>query len=283
MTGFPEESRRTVRGTLSDLIVSPRQGERSARGVVSEDPKALLRALRAEPRVAAAAPQLLWGGIITQRGEMGKNYERLLASSNMSHSGLLAIQLVGIDVDVVGRLAWPLTALVARRIHGCFPRPVVQDELDASAFLRSLIGDEPGETWTVAPPNPLLPFLPPKRAALGRPKAGVLIGEQLFTDLAMRVGQVVEIGTAVFDPARDDWRMSNREFVIAGTFRTRENETDLGRIYLDRRELADFLGQTRGYTQVLVRLHDYPRDSAAVSADLRASLAQSGLIAGGPA
>ena len=283
MTGFLEESRRTVRGTLADLIVCPRQGERSAKGVVSDDPQGLLHALRAEPRVAAAAPQLLWGGIITQRGEMGKNYERLLASSSMSHSGLLAIQLVGIDVNGIGRLTGPLTALVARRLHGFLPRPAIQDELDASAFLHSLTGDQPGEIWTAAPPNPLLPFLPPRRPGLGRPKAGVLIGEQLFTDLVMRVGQVVEIGTAVLDPERDDWRMNNREFVIAGTFRTRENETDNGRIYLDRRELADFLGQTRGYTQVLVRLKDYERDSAAVSEDLRATLSERGLIAGGAA
>jgi lipoprotein-releasing system permease protein len=283
MTGFLEESRRTVRGTLADLIVTPLQGEHSAKGVVSDDPQPLLRALRAEPRVAAAAPQLLWGGIITQRGNMGRQYERLLASSSMSHSGLLAIQLAGIDVDGVGRLSWPLVSLAARAIHGAFPRPLIEDELDASAFLHSLIGDEPGESWTVAPPNPLLPFLPPRHGGLGRPKAGVLIGEQLFTDLGLRVGQTVEISTAVLDPARDDWRMNNREFVIAGTFRTRENETDLGRIYLDRRELADFLGQTRGYTQVLVRLGDYGRDSRSVSEDLRATLSEKGLIAGGAA
>ncbi len=281
MTGFLEESRRTVRGTLSDLIVAPRQGERSATGVVSDDPQALLAALHAEPRVAAAAPQLLWGGIITQRGEMGKSYERLLASSSLTHSALLAIQLVGIDVDGITRLTWPCTALAARWLGGSRPPPLIVDELDATAFLRSLVGEEPGEDWTSAQPNPLFPFLPPRRAGLGRPKAGVLIGEQLYTDLGMRLGQVVEIGTAVLDPKSDQWRMNNREFVIAGTFRTRENETDLGRIYLDRRELADFLGATRGYTQVLVRLVDYERDADALTEDLRATLAERGLIAGG--
>jgi lipoprotein-releasing system permease protein len=280
MTGFLEESRRTVRGTLSDLIVAPRQGESGARGVVSADPAEVLAALRADPRVAAAAPQLLWGGIITQRGELGRNYERLLASSSLSHSGLLAIQLVGIDVDGIERLTWPGRALALRAIGGWAPPPGIQDELDASAFLRSLVGDEPPEDWTVAPPNPLFPFLPPHAPRLGRPRAGILIGEQLFLDLQMRVGQVVEIGTAVLDPASLEWRMNNREFVIAGTFRTRENETDVGRLYLDRRELADFLGQTRGYTQVLVRLVDYERDAAAASADLRAELAERGLIAG---
>jgi lipoprotein-releasing system permease protein len=231
--------------------------------------------------VAAAAPQLLWGGIITQHGELGKSYERLLASSSMAHSGLLAIQLVGIDVDGVARLTWPCPALAARWLGGALPPPRIVDELEASAFLRSLIGDEPGADWTSAQPNPLFPFLPPRHAGLGRPKAGVLIGEQLYTELGMRLGQVVEISTAVFDPAANRWTPNNREFVIAGTFRTRENETDLGRIYLDRRELADFLGATRGYTQVLVRLVDYEHDAAAVTADLRVTLAERGLIAGG--
>jgi len=281
MTGFLEESRRTVRGTLSDLIVCPRQGDRSAGGgVVSDDPQALLAALRSDPRVAAAAPQLLYGGIITQRGEMGKNMERLLASSNQTHSALLAVQLAGIDVDGVSRVGWPLAALAARCIGGYLPRPFVQDELDASAFLHSLVGDQPGATWTIAAPNPLFPFAPPRRAGLGRPKAGVLIGEQLFTDLGLRVGQTIGLATAVLDPRTDEWTPNNREFVIAGTFRTRENETDLGRIYMDRRELGDFV-RTRGYTQVLVRLHDYERDSASVTEDLRASLAERGLIAGG--
>jgi lipoprotein-releasing system permease protein len=278
MTGFLEESRRTVRGTLSDLIVSPVQGELGEKGPVSKDPSALLAALRAEPRIAGAAPQLLWGGIITRRGPAAKNIERILASN--THSGLLGVQLVGIDVNGLGRLSWPLMALAARMAGGAWPRSPLQDELDASAFLRSLIGDEPGEFWTAAPPNPLFPFLPPPLRGLGRPRAGLLVGEQLFDDLGMRFGEHIEIGTAVFDPEMNDWRMSNREFVVAGTFRTRENETDQGRLYLDRRELADFLGDTNQYTQVLVRLHDYERDSEAVVADLRADLTEAGLIAG---
>jgi lipoprotein-releasing system permease protein len=279
MTGFLEMTRSTVRGTLADLVVAPRQGERGARGEISGDPGPLLAALRSDERVGAAAPQLLWGGIITQRGSAAKNYERLLASQ--SHSGLLAIQLVGIDVDGLGRLAWPGLALAARALGGRARPPPIQDELDATAFLHSLLGDQPGQDWTVAAPNPLFPFLPPRRRGLGRPRAGVLVGEQLYTDLGLRTGDVLELGTAVFEPALDDWRLSNREFAIAGTFKTRDNETDNGRLYLDRRELADFLGDTRSYTQVLVRLVDYERDAATLAPELRTRLAELGLIAGG--
>jgi lipoprotein-releasing system permease protein len=279
MTGFLEESRRTVRGTLADLIVAPLQGELGEEGAVAKDPAALLAALHAEPRIAGAAPQLLWGGIITRRGPAAKNIERILASN--THAGLLGVQLVGIDVDGFGRVAWPLAAWAARMAGGACPRPVVRDELDASAFLYSLLGNEPGKAWTAAPPNPLFPFLPPPQRGLGRPRAGILVGEQLYDDLGLGVGERIEIGTAVFDPAANDWRMSNREFVVAGTFRTRENETDQGRLYLDRRELADFLRHTNDYTQVLVRLRDYERDAGTVVPDLRAGLTAKGLIAGG--
>lgn len=280
MTGFLEESRRTVRGTLSDLIVSPRQGDTGARGAVSSDPAALLAALRAEARIRAASPQLLWGGILTQRGQKGREFERILAS--MTHSGMLAIQIVGIDVAGVERLAWIGPAVVARTLGGYAPPPRLEDELDASAFLESLIGpeDEREGDWTLAPVNPLFPFLPPREGRLGLPRAGILVGEQIFRDLGLHVGEVLEIGTVVRDPATGEWPVSNREFVVTGTFRTRENETDQGRMYLDRRELADFLRDTHTYTQVLVRLRDYRREGQAVTADLRASLAEAGLIAG---
>ncbi|HEX6885253.1 MAG TPA: hypothetical protein VF530_17905, partial [Planctomycetota bacterium] len=192
MTGFLEESRRTVRGTLSDLILSPLQGEAGARGVVSSDPGELLDALHADARIQAAAPQLLWGGILTHSGERGRNYERILAS--MTHSSLLAIQLVGIDVAGVERTGWVGPFLAARSLGGWFPLPQHQDELESSAFLESLIGpaEERDGEWTFAPVHPLFPFLPPpRRGALGRPRAGILVGEQMYRDLALRVGEVI--------------------------------------------------------------------------------------------
>jgi lipoprotein-releasing system permease protein len=278
MSGFLEESRRTVRGTLSDMIVSPFQGKPTDKGVVPNDPQGLLEVLHAEPRVAAASPQLLWGGILTQRGPRGRDFEHMLAS--MDQSDLLAMQLVGIDVAGLERLIWPLTALAARACGGGLPRPHIQDELDASAFLESLVGLDGHGGWTAEQPSVLFPFLPPRPTALGRPRAGVLVGEQLYQELGLHAGEIIEIGTVVRDPTTGEWPPSNREFVITGTFRTRDNETDRNRIYVDRRELTDFLGYTRSYTQVLVRLHDYGRDAAGLSADLRSTLDERGLIAG---
>lgn len=283
MTGFLEESRRAVRGTLADVVIKPHKGEQTLAGsdgypFVPQDPEALLAAVRADPRVADATPQLVWLGIFSQRGRGGL-YKRILSDSNLS--GMLGIQLVGIDVDGAGRLTnWAVG--VAAALLGGAPVPYVfQDELDSPDFLHSLTGDgEPD--WTYAPVAPLFPFVPPPRKALGRPKAGIVMGQQLFEQLGLRVGDEIEILTLVMEPGTDELKPVNRQYAVAGTFRTRENETDLGRVYLDRRELSNLMGFTESYTQVLVRLHDYPRDAQPLVADLRRDLARRGLIAGGP-
>jgi len=72
---------------------------------------------------------------------------------------------------------------------------------------------------------------------------------------------------------------SNRKFLVAGTFRSGENEIDASRVYLEREELADFLGREEdAFSQVLVRLRDYPRDGQAAKADFTRELYEAGLV-----
>ena len=54
--------------------------------------------------------------------------------------------------------------------------------------------------------------------------------------------------------------------------RTGENESDLGRVYVDRTELHDFLATSRNYSQVLVKLHDYDADGEALAREFSVSL-----------
>jgi len=273
MTGFLEESRRTVRGSLSDVLVQPFQEGYAPGGGVPASAQPLLRAVRADPRVAGATAQLLYGGIITQRD---RGYERILSSQ--SHGSLLAVQLVGVDVANAFRLSAPLFAAALAQVGGPSPARRVQDEYDATDFFAGLTSGNRSE----AVASPLFPFLPPPGyAPLGRPKKAVVVGQQLFEALRLSVGDEIQIATAVADPDGGDFRVNNREFVVAGCFRSGENEADLSRIYLDRRELADFMGDSRTYTQVLVRLHDYEREGRRVCADLRERLDDAGLIAGG--
>jgi len=280
MTGFLEESRKTVRGSLSDLLVQPAFD--LGRGELAEDgrrvPRSadrILRVVRSDPRVAGAAPQLLWGGILTQPG---RSFDQFLSSP--THPGLPIAQLVGVDVRTGDRLAWPAIALASLAI-GAPPPAAVQDEFDATDFQSGLLrAGEVDPTSAVA--DPLFPFAPPPGyRPEGRPKRSIIVGAQLYQQLGLRRGDVLQIGTMVQDPANDEYVVNNRRFVVAGAFRSGENEADLGRVYLERGELGDFLGDQGEYTQILVRMRNYERQGAALRDDLREGLAARGLIRGG--
>ena len=130
--------------------------------------------------------------------------------------------------------------------------------------------------------NPLTPFLPPRDyRPEGRPKASIVVGDQFYQRLGMRIGDELQLTTVIQDPDTAEWKPNNRSFVIAGTFRTGQNEADSSRVYMDRRELSDFMGGTHDFTQILLKLRDYERDAEQLVADLRLSLAAAGHIQGG--
>ncbi|HED64348.1 MAG TPA: ABC transporter permease [Planctomycetes bacterium] len=278
MTGFLDASRDAVRGSLADIIIEPNQGV-EAGSEVPRDPYELLHAVRSDERVQAATSQLIWAGLITQRG---KKLDHILASQGSTANNPILVQLVGIDTAGPLRVTWPALQAAVRTVGGILPDLHVQDEFDTTRLLAALTGEASGPT--LAPvENPLFPFAPPsRRPRRGRPKASVLVGEQLFDIFNMRRGDILQIGTIVQDPETGEWPLNNREFVVAGTFRSGQNEADMGRIYLDRGELSDFLGHFRDYTQVLVAARDYEHDAASLTADLRRDLAERGLISEGP-
>ena len=219
MAGFLQESRDTLRGSLSDLIVQPRFDTpgRDGRPLLKDGAKTL-EIVRADPRVAAACLELQWFGLLTMEG-------RQMILSDPMMAGMSGVHLVGIDVE------------------DPFRAPPTFD---------------PGDDV---------------------PRPRVVVGEQLASRWGMSWGDEITIGTAVFDPQTGEPSDYNSmDFQVAGTFRSKENEADLGRIYLDRRDLADLLGLDADYNTVLVRLHDYERHKRAVVADLRERLAAANLL-----
>lgn len=291
MTGFLEESRKAVRGTLSDVVIEP-YFERSWTGQpVPTDPERLVSIVNRTEGVAGATPQILWYGMVTQGGLHSPKFEQIISSS--THGGLLAVQLVGIDVRTADRIAAPLLRAGIQVLGGIPPDLTVYDELLATDLLASLTreqgwstDEEADEREQLGAPvaTPLFPFQPPADyRPEGRPKSRVVVGQQLFRNLGLWQGDEIQIATAVPDPESGEWKVNNREFVIAGTFRSGENETDLGRIYMERAELSDLLGGTREFTQVLVKLEDYRADGERVSEELRGTLAAAGVIRGGRA
>ena len=285
MTGFLDESRKAVRGSLADVLIEPIFQSAFGRVEIPRAPEPLLAAVRARPEVAGATPEILWGGIITQEG--GGVFERVISSA--THGSLLAVQLVGIDVRTPERLLRPIQRVAFGLAGIAWSPPPIQDAFDATELLRSLTAPPPGGDdddpflrglgEPVA--NPFLPFLPPQGyRPEGRPAAGIVIGYQLARSLGLRSGDEIQIATIVPDPESGEWVTSNRDFVITGSFRTGDNETDRARMYVERSELADLLGWTREYTQVLVRLHDYDEDGQRVARELAVELGEKRLILG---
>lgn len=249
MTGFLEETRRSVRGSLSDIVVTPLIGL-DPRRPIPEEPARLLEELRKDPRVAGAAPHLVWYCQIAKEGAESSMWRIL---SNSQSGNLAAVQLVGIDVP---------------------------DEFGATELRRAL-EIEPKNGVLVEDPEK--PFLVPERFSPTPLETGVVVGEKLFSNLGLRCGDRVTLATVVADPGDSrKFLTPSRTFVVVGTFRSKENEMDMSRIYLDRADMVDFLSSPVRYSEVLVRLVDFDRDGERFQEELGPHLAQKGLIHGYP-
>jgi len=248
MTGFLQETKRSLRGTLSDLIIEPVHLESREGNLVPFAPEPILEAVRADPRVAGAAAQLIWGGILGQSGRDAAIANVRMADAQAGKHSF--VKLVGIDVE----------------------QEYATTELRVALESPEVMGS--GRVHDVD--RPFDP--PPGYAPAVRTLATVLVGRQLAEAWRLQRGSEIEIMTGVPDPITGDWNVNNRRYVVGGTFRSGENEMDLEKIYVERRELVDFLSSPREFSQVLVKLHDYPRDGKALRDDLDAKLAAKGLI-----
>jgi len=251
MTGFLEESRKTVRGSLSDVIVQPHNLPRADGSFVPRSAEPLLAKLREDPRVEAACPHLSWAGILLQTGMDATESEYRLKDPQ---GGELAFaHFVGVDLEAE------------------FETTELRQNL-----LREGSGGEGGFRIPVDDPDD--PFAVPQSHEEDEFFAWVVVGEQLARVHDLYKGALINLVTVVPDPFRDELQPSSRKFRVAGTFRSGENEIDLSRIYMDRWELSDFLSDTHEYTQVLVKLHDYEAERETIEADLSRELSAAGLI-----
>jgi lipoprotein-releasing system permease protein len=259
MSGFLEESRNTLRGSLSDVIIQPLNLPRADGVQLPHGAEPLLEVLKADPRVAAACARLSWGGILTHKGWGADETEHRLKDPQ---GGVLAFaQFVGIDVE---------------------------DEFATTELREALERESPGgkATDTLAPRKsdriPVddidHPFARPRDHTGSEPWDWVVVGEQMANLRGLYKGSEINLVSVVPDARTDTVDLCNRKFLVAGTFRSGENEVDLSRVYLDRHALSDFLDGTHEYTQVLVKLVDYERERDSIELALGRELSASGLL-----
>lgn len=247
MTGFLEETRRSVRGSLSDLVVTPYFGVDPSIDV-PPTPDRLLASVKADPRVEAASAHMVWYCQIVKSGETNSAIRMLSGSQS---GNLSAVQMVGID---------PADEFAATELRESLSRePLAGARVDDVERMFAIP--------EAMDPTPL--------------DSGIVVGEKLFSNLGLRRGDRVQLATVVPDPRRSGQYLTpSREFVVVGTFRSRENEMDLSRVYLDRRGMVEFLASPIAFSEVLVKLRDYPRDGEEVQRDLGRQLTSQGLIFG---
>lgn len=274
MTGFLQEHRDFLRGSMSDVIVTPIFLTRPDGTPVRDDLPELLGVVREDERVRAATARLSYYGLLERPGFAKSGLRAEAGGGILARTAMVTlagVQLTGIDVLTAERIA--LATLGARYAPAGIRFPTgVQDELDTSELLPALTKESRGGQPV---PEPLFPF----GVGPGAPP-GVVVGEQLFAALGLERGQPLEILTAQPDERSGDVVQRRRTFTVAGSFRSGENESDLTRIYMARTDLADFVGGDRPYSQVVVDLRDYDRDAAAVCADLTQALVARGLLYG---
>lgn len=250
MTGFLQETRDTMRGSLADMILSlpPR-----ADGEPAEEPAELLAALREDPRIQAASAQLVWYGMLLREDGVT---EALLSDPMFSQRA--GVKVVGVDLA---------------------------DEF-ATTELREALERKPRYGSSVFDVE--RPFeLPPSLQRRGRPRPAILVGDQVFSTHGLFRGQVVTLAVPTFTSG-GEIETSSREFVVAGSFRSKDNEMDLSRVLMEREELVRFLSgvptgdappaQARRFSEVLIKLADYERDAAVLRETLVESLAERGLL-----
>ncbi len=249
MSGFLQEGRDHLRGNLGDLIVMPNQDYPLLdRTLPRTNETELMELVRANPHVSGAALQLAWYGMLVPD-------EKNALLRHPIFGDLSLIHLVGIDIP---------------------------DEYEASDLYENMQPSDADSAFQVTPVADMQePFAPPSfYTPDGAPKAGIVLGAQLAASWNLRPGDEVELFSLGIDPATRSVQGQgcNRTFVVTGTFRSGENDMDMERVYVDRRDLADMLGRSTAWSQVLIKLHDYERDKVAAVDTLRRSLADSGFV-----
>ncbi len=249
MSGFLQESRRHLRGNLGDMIVMPNQHHPLNSGLMPKtDEGELIQTVLETPTISGASLQLAWYGMLVP-----DNKNSVL--QHPTFGDLSLIGLVGIDVPA---------------------------EYTASDLRENLQPEEGTHLFQVDPVDDIdHPFAPPKGYVPdGAPKPGVVLGAQLASAWHLRKGDEVELFSMGIDPVTGSVQGQgcNRTFVVTGTFRSGENDMDMERVYVERHVLADMLGRSPAWTQILVKLHDYERDKEQTVTNLRAYLASAGYL-----
>jgi len=226
MNGFLDKTREIVRGTTADIIVLPLQDP--ARGRVASREE-FERIVGGQPGVAGATSRLVRPAVIKVPGAAAG-----ILNDSM-YAGLSQVLVLGIDTESEMRVT-DLARYIADVEN---PSLAVEDQRSPFKLNRARIAD-----------SALRNFNPDR----------ILLGESRMKALHLQPGQAVQMVTVPEgeDLSGTDNRaaITTRTFVIAGAFRTRHHEFDMGNVFITRDAFREWTGTKQELSEMYVRADD---------------------------
>lgn len=276
MTGFLDQTRAMMRGSLSDLIFTPAQFAQSAstRQRPADD---ALKVIAQNSHVKSASARLTWWGMVAQEGDRANKTMRLVG--NAQSGGLSVVQLMGIDVKTVLRYSLPAVR-VQLWMHGSDWMPSLHDEYSTTSLLEAIQREPHPQRFGARVRNSNFPFAYPpgyRPPEFGVAPPVILVGEQLYDLLGLARGDELVLSTVVLTRGGEVHTIK-RTFVVGGSFRTKDNEFDTQRILFPRHALSEWLHDGRKYSEIAISLDDYKSHGRKSQAELADALGQAGLL-----
>ena len=261
MNGFLAEQRSLIRALAPDVSIDVSRF-RDARA------DTLLAAVRANPEVKAASPRVETPAI---HGEIGSASYVAVPGRGEEHF----VELIGIEPGE----ASPDGAVIDLRRFLAHERCRLRELLGAAEGTRCPLQVDRIEDpfWFVAD-DPVWRARMPSEYRYRDDLIPILFGEELATHFFYGLGSVITISTLGGDPWRDkEMRILQRQFVVVGSFTTRDDHFDVTHALVPRGELVRFAQLEPPMQEIAVASTD--GDATALRDRLRLELSGAGVPA----
>lgn len=255
MTGFLRDTRAMIRGTTSDLVLTPRAEYRGATQLSAPASFERVESVALEVEdVVAAAPHLLRPALIRV-----PDIDQDQVVGNRKYWELNFVQVVGVDPKLEAE-ATEFKRWIEPTGAGSVERRTTIGAADA--------------------PDPEDPFyvdrslIELKYRNLDLPVA--LIGERVYRFFQLSKGRIITLVTMPDAVDVADLKALSQRFVVGGTFRTGHQQTDQSTVFVDLERAREFAETASDGTEICVRAAD-GADVDVVKAALTARLGEAGL------
>lgn len=252
MSGFLRETKKFIRGTMSDIVVTPLRTayEFEDHYRFSDYPpfETMKEVIEGVPGVIAVAPRFNRYGLITRSDA----WNPMIGSSIFSE------------------------------INGAVVLGIQQDLEEEVSDFRESLDAVTLETRRVV--NLDDPFFVPddKKDAkhIARDFPSILVGEDKFSRLMLQIGAVVTLATLdeSFQEEGGDVKAFEQKFFVAGAFRSGNHQFDIQNVIIDMDAAREWVGEKTEVSEIYVKVDDYKKNGLRIKQDIKEALEEDFLV-----